>query len=55
MTGAVGASLSPLVFAALVQNGSWIAPFLVTACILVVGALIWIFLIDPERSVVGAK
>jgi MFS family permease len=55
MTGAIGASLSPLVFAALVQHGSWIAPFLVTAGILTIGALIWIFLIDPERSVVGAK
>ena len=41
-------------FGALVQHGSWIAPFLVTAGVLA-GALIWIFLIDPERSVVGAQ
>lgn len=53
MTGAVGASISPLVFGSLVQHGSWIAPFFVTAAILVTGALIWIFLIDPEKSVVG--
>jgi len=53
MTGAVGASISPLVFGALVQNGSWILPFFVTAGVLVAGALIWIFLIDPESSVVA--
>ncbi|HEY1472778.1 MAG TPA: MFS transporter [Pseudolabrys sp.] len=55
MTGAVGASISPLVFGALVQHGSWIAPFFVTAAILVAGALIWIFLIDPEKSVVDQR
>ncbi|MFI5023799.1 MAG: MFS transporter [Alphaproteobacteria bacterium] len=55
MSGAVGASLSPLVFGTLVQHGSWIAPFLVTAGVLVTGALIWIFLIDPERSVVSSR
>ena len=52
MMGAVGASISPLVFGMLVQHGSWIAPFFVTAAVLVTGALIWIFLIDPEKSVV---
>jgi sugar phosphate permease len=55
MTGAVGASISPLVFGSLVQHGSWIAPFFVTAAILVTGALIWIFLIDPEKSVVDER
>lgn len=52
MVGAVGASISPLVFGMLVERGSWIAPFYVTAGILVTGSLIWIFLIDPEKSVV---
>jgi sugar phosphate permease len=52
MAGATGASISPLVFAALVERGSWMAPFLVTAVVLITGALIWTFLIDPERSVV---
>jgi sugar phosphate permease len=52
MVGAVGASISPLVFGILVERGSWIAPFYVTAGILVTGSLIWIFLIDPEKSVV---
>lgn len=55
MTGAIGASISPLVFGMLVQRGSWIAPFFVTAAVLVVGALIWILLIDPERSVVDKR
>ena len=36
----------------LVERGSWIAPFYVTAGVLTVGSLIWIFLIDPEKSVV---
>jgi sugar phosphate permease len=54
MVGAVGASISPLVFGFLVERGSWIAPFYVTAAVLASGALIWIFLIDPEQSVVDA-
>lgn len=52
MMGAIGASVSPLVFGMLVQRGSWIMPFYVTAGVLIAGALIWTFLIDPERSVV---
>jgi hypothetical protein len=31
----------------------WIMPFFVSAGVLTTGALIWIFLINPERSVVG--
>jgi len=53
MTGAVGASISPLVFGMLVQRGSWTAPFLVTAAVLILGALIWILLLNPEKSVVS--
>ena len=52
MVGAIGASISPLVFGLLVERGSWVAPFYVTAGVLAAGALIWIFLIDPEKSVV---
>jgi sugar phosphate permease len=55
MVGAVGASISPLVFSALVERGSWVAPFYVTAGVLASGSLIWIFLIDPEKSVVGSS
>jgi sugar phosphate permease len=51
MVGAVGASISPLVFGFLVERGSWVAPFYVTAAVLASGSLIWIFLIDPQKSV----
>ena len=50
--GALAASASPVVFGFFAQRGFWIAPFFVTAGILLSGALIWMFLIDPERSVV---
>jgi MFS transporter, ACS family, glucarate transporter len=53
MAGAVGASISPLVFAMLVEHGSWVAPFGVTAAVLVSGAMIWIFLIDAEKPLVN--
>jgi hypothetical protein len=41
-----------LVFGALVHYGSWQAPFLVAAALLVIGAAIWAFWLDPEVSVV---
>jgi sugar phosphate permease len=50
--GALAASASPVVFGFFAQRGFWIAPFFVTAGILLSGAVIWMFLIDPERSVV---
>ncbi len=53
MAGSLAASFSPLVFGFFAQRGSWIAPFLVTAGVLLAGALIWTFLINPEVSVVG--
>ncbi len=52
MTGAVGASISPMVFGLFAEKHSWVAPFFVTAAILLTGSLIWTFLIDPEESVV---
>jgi len=33
----------------------WVAPFMVSAGVLFLGSLIWIFLIDPEQSVVKEK
>jgi sugar phosphate permease len=54
MAGALAGSLSPVVFGFFAQRGFWIAPFLVTAGMLLSGALIWTFLIDPEKSVVEA-
>ena len=53
MAGSLSASMSPIVFGFLVERGSWTAPFFITAGILVTGALIWMFLIDPEVSVVN--
>jgi sugar phosphate permease len=50
--GALGASISPVVFGFFAQKGFWIVPFVVTACVLFTCTLIWIFLIDPEKSVV---
>jgi hypothetical protein len=53
--GAFAASLTALVYGGLFDRGYWSAPFFVSAGVLFMGALIWIFLIDPERSVVEAR
>jgi len=55
MAGNFGGALSPLVFGFLVQVGSWVAPFIVAAVLLVVGAAIWAFWLDPEASVLGEE
>jgi sugar phosphate permease len=52
MAGNLGGALSPIVFGVLAQYGSWQAPFIVAASLLVIGALIWAFWLDPESSVV---
>lgn len=52
MAGSLAASLFPIIFGLLVQRGLWIAPFFVSAAVLLCGATIWTFLIDPEKSVV---
>lgn len=51
--GAVAASLTALIYGALFDRGFWIAPFFVTAGVMLLGALMWIFLINPDKSVVG--
>jgi hypothetical protein len=43
------------VFGVLVQLGSWQAPFIVAAGLLVVGAAVWAFWVDPEASVIEEK
>ncbi len=55
MAGSLAASLSPIIFGFLVQRGFWIAPFFISAGVLLGGAIIWAFLIDPERSVVESR
>ncbi|HEV2957096.1 MAG TPA: MFS transporter [Xanthobacteraceae bacterium] len=52
MAGNIGGALSPLVFGILVQLGSWQAPFIVAAVLLVIGAAIWAFWLDPDVSVI---
>jgi sugar phosphate permease len=52
MAGNIGGALSPLVFGVLVQFGSWQAPFIVAASLLVIGAAVWAFWLDPDVSVV---
>src|SRR5581483_3469786 len=48
MAGNIGAALSPVVFGYLAQIGSWQAPFIVAAALLVLGAAVWAFWLDPE-------
>jgi predicted MFS family arabinose efflux permease len=55
MFGAFAASVTALVYGGLFDRGYWVAPFFVSAAVLFLGALIWIFLIDPEKSVVEAR
>jgi hypothetical protein len=55
MSGALAASLTAIVYGSLFGRGYWVAPFLVSAAVLAIGALIWLFLIDPEKSVVDAR
>jgi len=52
MAGNIGGALSPIVFGFLVQYGSWQAPFVVAASLLVIGSAIWAFWLDPSVSVV---
>jgi sugar phosphate permease len=54
MAGNIGGALSPLVFGVLAQVGSWAAPFIVAAALLVAGAAVWAFWLDPEVSVITA-
>ncbi|WP_027415481.1 MFS transporter [Aneurinibacillus terranovensis] len=52
MAGNSGGAVSAIVFGALTQHGYWTAPFTVEAVLLVIGASIWLFLIQPDKPVV---
>jgi sugar phosphate permease len=53
MVGALGGASTAIVYGSLFNRGYWVAPFVVSACVMLVGAFIWTFLIDPELSVVA--
>lgn len=53
MVGALGGASTAVVYGYLFNRGLWVVPFLVSAGVMLVGALIWIFLINPDMSVVG--
>ena len=53
MGGQIVGALSPTIFGILVAKGSWVAPFVVSAGLLFLGAGIWAFWIDPDQSVIG--
>ena len=50
MTGNFGGALSPIVFGVLVQVGSWQAPFIVAAGLLVAGSAVWAFWLIPTST-----
>jgi sugar phosphate permease len=52
MAGNIGGALSPLAFGYFFQSGYVEAPFIMTAALLVAGAAVWAFWLDPDRSVV---
>jgi sugar phosphate permease len=53
--GALAGSLTPIVYGTLFGQGYWVAPFMVSAAVMTLGALIWTFLIDASTSVVTAE
>jgi D-galactonate transporter len=54
MAGNIGGAISPLVFGFLAQYENWAAPFVLSAALLVAGAAVWAFWLDPDQSVVEA-
>jgi sugar phosphate permease len=55
MAGNMGGALSPIIFGALVQAGMWNAPFYVEVGLLTIGAIVWLFWLNPEKSVVDKQ
>jgi sugar phosphate permease len=52
MVGALGGATTAVVYGSLFNRGLWVSPFVVSAGVMFMGALIWIFLINPEVSVI---
>jgi len=55
MAGNFGGAISPIVFGYLAYGDKWQAPFIVAACLLVVGAAIWAFWIDPNKPILKSQ
>jgi sugar phosphate permease len=53
MAGNIGGALSPIVFGVLAQVGNWQAPFIVAACLLVIGSAVWAFWLDPDKHILA--
>jgi MFS transporter, ACS family, glucarate transporter len=52
MAGNFGGAISPIVFGYLApEGGNWQAPFIVAACLLVVGSGVWAFWLDPDKPI----
>ncbi len=51
MVGQAAGSGSAIIFGALVDHVSWMAPFYVISAVMLGSALLWAFFIDPERLV----
>jgi sugar phosphate permease len=54
MAGNFGGALSPIVFGYLAEGGNWQAPFIVAAALLVAGAAVWAFWLDPDKNILAA-
>ena len=55
MAGNFGGFISPIVFGYLAYGDKWQAPFIVAAGLLVVGAAIWAFWIDPTKAILKSE
>jgi sugar phosphate permease len=54
MAGNFGGAISPIVFGYLAQGDNWQAPFIVAACLLVGGAAVWAFWLDPDKPILAS-
>ncbi|HEX4409461.1 MAG TPA: MFS transporter [Xanthobacteraceae bacterium] len=54
MAGNFGGAISPVVFGYLANGGNWQAPFIVAAALLVIGAAIWAFWLDPDKHILAS-
>ncbi|WP_158747787.1 MFS transporter [Acidisphaera sp. L21] len=52
MAANVAGAISPFVFGVLAQNDQWTMPFVISAVILIAGAVAWIVLVDPATPIV---